>query len=108
MLTSPCDVMVIPMTKDTGAAISAATAFRNASLRCQIYSETRKFKAKMSYADRIGVPYLVLIGEDEMAAGKLSLKNMKTGEQKLVTVEEAAEEIARTVCEKSGVAPICG
>ena len=62
----------------------------------------------MSYADRIGVPYLVLIGEDEMAAGKLSLKNMKTGEQKLVTVEEAAEEIARTVCEKSGVAPICG
>lgn len=108
MLTSPCDVMVIPMTKDTGAAISAATAFRNASLRCQIYSETRKFKAKMSYADRIGVPYLVLIGEDEMAAGKLSLKNMKTGEQKLVTVEEAAEEITRTVCEKSGVAPICG
>ena len=108
MLTSPCDVMVIPMTKDTGAAISAATAFRNASLRCQIYSETRKFKAKMSYADRIGVPYLVLIGEDELTAGKLSLKNMKTGEQKLVTVEEAAEEIARTVCEKSGVAPICG
>ena len=62
----------------------------------------------MSYADRIGVPYLVLIGEDELAAGRVSLKNMKSGEQKLVTVEEAAEEIAATVREKSSVAPIRG
>ena len=106
--TAPCDVLVIPMTKELGPAVTAATAFRSAGIRCQIYAENRKFKAKMSYADRIGVPYAVLLGEDELAKGLLSLKNMETGEQLLLTAEEAAGIISEAVQKKNSAAPIRG
>ena len=108
LLTAPCDVLVIPMTKDLGPAVTAATAFRSAGIRCQIYAENRKFKAKMSYADRIGVPFAVLLGEDELAKGLLSLKNMDTGEQLLISTEEAAGIISETVQKKHSAAPIRG
>ena len=94
------------MTEEMDAAVSAATAFRSAGIRCQIYAEKRKFKAKMSYADRIGVPFVVLLGEDELAKGLLSLKNMETGEQLLISAEEAAEIVAETVRIRNGAAPI--
>ncbi|MBQ4017273.1 MAG: histidine--tRNA ligase [Oscillospiraceae bacterium] len=106
--TAPCDVLVIPMTKELGPAVTAATAFRSAGIRCQIYAENRKFKAKMSYADRIGVPFAVLLGEDELAKGLLSLKNMETGEQLLLTAEEAAGIISEAVQKKNSAAPIRG
>ena len=108
LLTSPCDVLVIPMTKDLGPAVSAATAFRNAGIRCQIYAENKKFKAKMSYADRIGVPFAVLLGEDELEKGLVSLKNMESGEQLLLSVEEAAAKVSETVSVKNNAAPIRG
>ena len=108
LLTSPCDVLVIPMTKDLGPAVSAATAFRNAGIRCQLYAENKKFKAKMSYADRIGVPFAVLLGEDELEKGLVSLKNMETGEQLLLSVEEAAAKVSETVSVKNSAAPIRG
>ena len=108
LLTSPCDVLVIPMTKDLGPAVSAATAFRNAGIRCQIYAENKKFKAKMSYADRIGVPFAVLLGEDELEKGLVSLKNMESGEQLLLSVEEAAAKLSETVSVKNNAAPIRG
>ena len=108
LLTSPCDVLVIPMTKDLGPAVSAATAFRSAGIRCQIYAENKKFKAKMSYADRIGVPFAVLLGEDELEKGLVSLKNMETGEQLLLSVEEAAAKVSETVSVKNSAAPIRG
>ena len=62
----------------------------------------------MSYADRIGVPYAVLLGEDELAKGLLSLKNMETGEQLLLTAEEAAGIISEAVQKKNSAAPIRG
>ncbi|MER2235014.1 MAG: histidine--tRNA ligase [Candidatus Limivicinus sp.] len=108
LLTSPCDVLVIPMTKELGPAVSAATAFRNAGIRCQIYAENKKFKAKMSYADRIGVPFAVLLGEDELEKGLVSLKNMESGEQLLLSVEEAAAKVSETVSVKNNAAPIRG
>ena len=108
LLTSPCDVLVIPMTKELGPAVSAATAFRNAGIRCQIYAENKKFKAKMSYADRIGVPFAVLLGEDELENGLVSLKNMESGEQLLLSVEEAAAKVSETVSVKNNAAPIRG
>ena len=108
LLTAPCDVLVIPMTEDQGPAIAAATALRGAGLRAQLYTEKRKFKAKMSYADKIGVPYVVLLGEDEIAKGLLSVKNMLTGEQTMLTAEEAGSLIRENVEKRNSTAPIRG
>ena len=91
VVTSPCDALVIPMMEDLNFAISAATALREAGIRTQLYAEQKKFKAKMSYADKLRVPYAVIIGEDEASAGVLSVKNMRTGQQvKLAPAEAAA------------------
>ncbi|MBR0039911.1 MAG: histidine--tRNA ligase [Oscillospiraceae bacterium] len=85
-----CDALVLPMTEDFGAAIAAAAELRKAGLRVQLYTEKKKFKAKMSYADRLGVPYVVFLGEDEIAEGLLSVKDMRTGEQRKLSAVEAA------------------
>ena len=88
--SAPADALVLPMTADPAAAIALAETLRGAGIRVQLYAEQKKFKQKMSYADKLGVPYAVLLGEDEIAAGKCSVKDMRTGEQQTVTAEEAA------------------
>ena len=106
IVTAPCDVLVLPMTEDLGYAVSAATALRAAGVRTQLYGEKKKFKAKMSYADKLRAPYAVLIGEDEIAAGVLSVKNMVTGEQVKLTVPEAAALIKSDIDRRAGAAVI--
>ena len=106
VMTAPCDVLVIPMTENRAPAIAAATAMRAAGLRCQLYAEPRKFKVKMSYADKIGTPFTVLLGEDELAEGVLTVKNMETGEQRKLMDEEAAAWIWETVRRRNAEAPI--
>ena len=91
--SAPADALVLPMTQDTVAAVALAESLRSFGVRVQLYGEQKKFKQKMSYADKLGVPYAVLLGEDEIAAGKCSVKNMRTGEQVTVTAEEAAKHI---------------
>ncbi len=93
MNSAPADALVIPMTTDRTAAIALAQSLRNSGVRVQVYGEQKKFKQKMSYADKLGVPYAVLLGEDEIAAGKCSVKDLRTGVQVTVTAEEAAELI---------------
>jgi len=91
--SAPADALVLPMTQDTAAAVALAEALRSEGVRVQLYGEQKKFKQKMSYADKLGVPYAVLLGEDEIAAGKCSVKDMRTGEQITVTPAEAAAHI---------------
>ena len=91
--SAPADALVLPMTADAAPAIALAEELRTAGIRVQLYGEQKKFKQKMSYADKIGVPYAVLLGEDEIAQGKCSVKNMVTGEQITVTPDAAAEHI---------------
>ena len=91
--SAPADALVLPMTQDTAAAVALAEALRSEGVRVQLYGEQKKFKQKMSYADKLGVPYAVLLGEDEIAAGKCSVKNMRTGEQITVAPAEAAAHI---------------
>ena len=91
--SAPADALVLPMTQEPGAAIGLAEQLRAQGIRVQLYAEQKKFKQKMSYADKLGVPYAVLLGEDEIAAGKCSVKDMRTGEQNTVTAEEAARII---------------
>ena len=94
---APADALILPMTADAGAAIALAEKLRSFGLRVQLYGEQKKFKQKMAYANKLGVPFAVLLGEDEIAAGKCSVKNMTTGEQVSVTAEEAAALIKAAV-----------
>ena len=75
------DVLILPMTDNLAPAIRLATDLREKDMRVQLYSEPKKFKAKMSYADKLGIPYVVFLGEDEINAGVVACKDMKTGEQ---------------------------
>ena len=107
LVTAPADALVIPMTEELGFAVRTATALRAAGVRTQLYTEQKKFKAKMGYADKLGFPFVVLIGEDEIAQGKVALKNMATGEQTLVTPEAAGETVRAALSERDGGAVIC-
>ena len=106
LITAPCDALVIPMTEDMGFAVAAATALRSAGIRTQLYGEKKKFKAKMSYADKLSVPFVILVGEDEIKENVVSVKDMLTGEQKKLTFAQAAEEIAAAVSERNSGAVI--
>ena len=106
IVTAPCDALVIPMTEDAGFAISAATALRAGGVRTQLYGEKKKFKAKMSYADKLKVPFVVLVGEDEINEGVLSVKNMQTGEQVKLSPAAAAEHIVAVIKERNSGAII--
>ena len=79
--TAPADVLVIPMTEDLSAAVALATQLRSAGVRTQLYTEQKKFKAKMNYADKLGIPYVVFLGEDEIRDGIVACKDMESGEQ---------------------------
>ncbi len=90
---APADALILPMTADPAGAIALAQQLRGRGIRVQLYCEQKKFKQKMSYCDKLGVPYAVLLGEDELAAGKCSVKDMNTGTQITVSPEEAADHI---------------
>ena len=91
--SAPADALVLPMTDDPAPAIALAQSLRSAGVRVQLYAEKKKFKQKMSYADKLAVPYAVLLGEDEIAEGVCSVKNMTTGEQIKLPAEQAAQHI---------------
>ncbi len=100
--SAPADALVLPMTEDPAPAIALAQTLRGAGVRVQLYAEKKKFKQKMSYADKLGVPYAVLLGEDEIAQGLCSVKNMVTGQQVTVSPEEAARHILAGLAEQNG------
>ena len=99
--TAPCDVLVLPMTEELSPAIDAATALRRAGIRTQLYTEPKKFKAKMNYADKLSVPYVLFLGEDEIAAGMVSCKNMTTGAQTKLPVADAIVMIREDLAERN-------
>ena len=100
--TAPADALVLPMTTDAAAAITLAETLRSAGLRVQLYGEQKKFKQKMAYADKLGVPFAVLLGDDEIAEGKCSVKNMITGEQTTVSPGEAGSIIKAALAANNG------
>ena len=99
--TAPADVLVLPMTEDLAPAISLSTRLRGAGVRTQLYTEQKKFKAKMNYADKIGVPYVIFLGDDEIAAGVVACKDMKTGEQTKLPFTETLDLIRSGLAEKN-------
>ena len=79
--TAPADVLILPMTEDLSAAIAFATELRENGIRSQLHCEEKKFKQKISYADKLGIPYVVFLGEDEIRDGVAACKDLATGEQ---------------------------
>ena len=106
MNTAPADALILPMTEDLAPAISFASLLRGAGVRAQLYTEQKKFKQKMSYADKLRVPYVVFLGPDEIAQGAVSVKDMATGEQRTLPQEEAASLIRAGIARLADAAPI--
>ena len=101
VLTAPADVLILPMTDDLSAAVSLASMLRAGGLRVQLYSERKKFKAKIGYADKLGIPFVIFLGEDEIAQNVCALKNMATGEQEAVTQAAALETIRAEIARRT-------
>ncbi|MEF2716754.1 MAG: histidine--tRNA ligase [Oscillospiraceae bacterium] len=91
--TAPADVLILPMTAELTPAIQLATRLRAAGVRTQLYTEQKKFKAKMNYADKIGAPYVVFLGDDEVSAGVVACKDMVSGEQTTLPFDETLQRI---------------
>ena len=101
VLTAPADVLILPMTDDLSAAVSLASMLRAGGLRVQLYSEKKKFKAKIGYADKLGIPFVIFLGEDEIAQNVCALKNMATGVQEAMTQAAALETIRAEIARRT-------
>ena len=86
-------VLVVSMLEDSNRALEVAAMFRNAGINTDVYLEDKKIKAKFKYADKLQIPYVAIIGEEEEQNGTVSIKNMQTGEQKQVNIDEAIEKL---------------
>ncbi len=80
--SSMSDVLVIPMLEDLSTPIKIANALRENEINTEIYLNDKKLKAKLKYADKLEIPYTMVIGEDEVNTNIIKVKNMKTGEEK--------------------------
>ncbi|MBR4110071.1 MAG: histidine--tRNA ligase [Clostridia bacterium] len=84
------DIVIIPMLDDLSYPIEVATKLRNKGINVEIYLENKNMKKKMNYANKQNIPYAIIIGEDELNTNTVTLKNMITGEQKNITVDEVS------------------
>ena len=105
MLNTECgsacaDVLMLPMTADLSPAIALAARLREAGVRVQLYTEKKKFNAKMNYADKLGIPYVIFLGEDEINAGVVSCKDMLSGEQTKLDYERTLARIQAGLAQK--------
>lgn len=92
-LSYPTDLLIIPMTDDLTKAVEISAEFRKAGIGVQLFMEKKKFKYMISYADKLSIPYVIFLGEDEIASGVLSVKDMITGEQNSYPLNEAINAV---------------
>ena len=86
-------VLVVSMVEDKSKAIEIANTLRNNNISTEVYLENKKIKAKFKYADKLAIPFVIVIGEDEIQNNVVTLKNMQTGEQETTTLEETIEKL---------------
>ena len=87
-------VLVVPYdSKNLNYTISVADQLREQNIICDIYYEEKNLKTKLKYANRMGIPYVCIIGDDEEKLGKVALKNMDTGEQEIVSVKSVLDKL---------------
>ena len=100
--SAPADVLALPMTADLSPAIALCAQMRRDGVRVQLYTEQKKFNAKMNYADKLGIPYVVFLGEDEINAGLISCKDMASGEQTKLDYGQTLSRIQAGLAQKRG------
>ena len=89
---SIADVLIVPMTENMKIPMSLASNLRRLNINTEIYLNNKKIKAKMKYADKLKIPFVIVIGDNEIETNKVKVKNMETGEE--VETLLKAEEIA--------------
>lgn len=90
---SMSDILIIPMTEDMTKSIELASDLRKEGINTEVYLNDKKLKAKFKYADKLKIPHVVVIGEDEISSNTVKVKNMETGE------ETPTELDAKKICE---------
>ena len=87
-------VLVVPFDEiNINYCMSIAKDLRSKGIVAEVYMEKKSFKKKLNYANRLGIPYVCIIGEDEEKSNKVTLKNMTTGEQILIDKDKVFENI---------------
>lgn len=81
------EVLIIPMVEDLTIPIKIANKLRTKGTNAEIYLNNKKLKAKFKYADKLKIPYVIVVGENEIQSGKYTLKNMETGEEQKIEFE---------------------
>ena len=89
---SVSDVLIIPMVEDLKIPIKIATELRKSGINTEIYLNDKKLKAKFKYADKLQIPFVIIIGEDEIEQNKIKLKNMQTGEENELKINNLKED----------------
>jgi histidyl-tRNA synthetase len=87
-------LLLINFGVDDVATIKMVSEFRNAGINAEAYPSAAKLKKQMSYADAKAIPYVLFLGEEEMASQKFNLKNMASGEQISATVADVIAKLA--------------
>ncbi len=90
---SVAEVLIVPMAEDMTVPIKLANDLRCNGINTEIFLNDKKLKAKMKYADKLEIPYVIVVGEDEVNSGIVKIKNMKTGEQKECKIENISDLI---------------
>ena len=106
MLAAPADVLIIPMTDDLAHAISLATAMRESGLRVELYAGDKKVGQKVAYADKLGIPFVAFLGEDEVKSGLVTIKNLRSGEQTTASSGLLMAGISEKVTQMRANAPV--
>lgn len=88
---SMADILIVPMTENMDKPIELASELRRLDINTEVYLNDKKLKAKMKYADKLKIPYVLVIGDDEIANNQVKVKNMETGEEAQVNL--IAQEI---------------
>ena len=96
LASAPADVMVSIWNEESIAdSIALAQELRSAGLRVDVYPEADKLGKQFKYASARGIPFVVIVGDDERARGEVSIKDMRSGEQRSVKRENVATELRR-------------
>lgn len=90
---SVAEVLIIPMLEDLSVPIKIANNLREQGINTEIFLNDKKLKAKMKYADKLEIPFVIVVGEDEVNSGIVKIKNMITGNEKECKIENIVDEI---------------
>lgn len=92
---TPTEILFIPMEDTFSYTLEKATAFRNAGYRVEVYLNEGKLSKKLTYANKLGIPYVIVVGSEEREKGILRIKNMATGEQTELSSPEDVKSIVK-------------